>query len=378
MESLTLNDTQKLHQSIQKLYTLRNLDTFGVDALTIVNQLVPSDAPNFHSTCIQTHQVQQKQTFLPDFPGFTPAMESAMHEHFGEHPIAQHMPQTLKGAYKLSDFVSQKELHCFEGLYQQYLKPLGVQEQMTFFFPNVKPDYWYKLTQVNTVLLGFALHRPQRSFTERDRLILNLLRPHLFQAYGNAQHYQQLQQELNQFQQSLNPLGLVILNTEGQVQWITPQATAWLEAYFPKPTGSLQLPDHLWAWVKHQINCFTQKTDLPKAWLPLRIEQDGKQLTIRLVVEQMAERYLLLLEEQTLSLLESLELLGLSQRETEVLVRVMQGNDNKTIAAQLNVGKSTVRKHMESIFQKLGVQSRTEAIAYALEKLGILKALPLI
>lgn len=377
MEPLTLDDMQKLHQGIQTLYTLRNLDTFGVDALTILNQLVPSDAPNFHSTCIQTHQVQQKQTFLPDFPGFTPAMERAMHEHFGEHPIAHHMPQTLKGAYKLSDFVSQKELHCFEGLYQQYLKPLGVQEQMTFFFPNVKPDYWYKLTQVNTVLVGFALHRPQRSFTERDRLILNLLRPHLFQAYCNTQHYQQLQQDLNQLQQSLNPLGLIILNTNGQVLWVTPQAIVRLETYFPKPTGSLQLPDHLWAWVTHQISCFTKKTDLPKAWFPLRIQQDGKQLVIRLVVEQIAEQYLLLFEEQTLCLLQSLELLGLSQRETEVLLRVMQGNDNKAIAAQLSVCKSTVRKHLESIFHKLGVQSRTEAIAQALEKLGFLHTLPL-
>ena len=111
--------------------------------------------------------------------------------------------------------------------------------------------------------------------------------------------------------------------------------------------------------------------------MPLRIEQADKQLVIRLVVEP-GDQYLLLLEEQTLSLLQSLELLGLSQRETEVLLRVMQGNDNKAIATQLSVGRSTVRKHLESIFHKLGVQSRTEAIAHALEKLGILNALPLI
>jgi len=376
MEPLTLDDTQKLHQSIQTLYTLRNPDTFGVDALTIVNQLVPSEIPNFHFTHVQTRQVLT--TFLPDFPGWTAEMERVMQQHFGEHPLAQRMPQTLMEVYKLSDFVNQKELHCLEGLYQQFLQPLGLEEQMTFFLSQTKPDSWYKPAQADATLVGFSLHRLQRSFTERDRLILNLLRPHLSQAYCNAQHYQQLQQDLNQFQQSLNPLGLVILNTEGQVQWITPQAIAWLETYFPKPTGSLQLPDHLWAWVTHQISCFTQKTDLPKAWLPLRIQQDGKQLTIRLVVEQMAERYLLLLEEQTLSLLKSLELLGLSQRETEVLAWVMQGNDNKAIAAQLSVGRSTVRKHLESIFHKLGIQSRTEAIAYALEKLGILNALPLI
>jgi DNA-binding CsgD family transcriptional regulator len=104
--------------------------------------------------------------------------------------------------------------------------------------------------------------------------------------------------------------------------------------------------------------------------LPLRIEQAGRQLVIRLVVEQ--EQYLLLLEEQTLSLSKSLALLGLSQRETEVLFWVMQGKDNKAIALHLNVGKSTVGKHLERIYHKLGVQSRTEAIAQAINKLGLL------
>lgn len=70
-------------------------------------------------------------------------------------------------------------------------------------------------------------------------------RPHLSQAYCNAQQYQHLQQDLSQLQQTLNHLGLVILSSEGQVQRVTPQAVAWLEAYFPKPTSTSQLPDHL-------------------------------------------------------------------------------------------------------------------------------------
>jgi len=374
MESLTLNDTQNLHQGIQKLYTLRNLDTFGVEALTIMHQLVPSDIPNFHITQVRTRQTLD--THLPSFSGFTPEMERVRVQHFDEHPIVHHMPQVLNGAYKLSDFISHKELHCLEGLYQQFLRLLDIEEQITFFLPHTSPGSWCKLSQTDATLVGFSLHRPQRSFTERDRLILNLLRPHLFQAYGNAQHYQHLQQDLSQLQQSLNPLGLVILDTEGQVKFVAPQAVIWLESYFAKPTGSLQLPDHLWTWVKHQV-AVTQKPDLPKACLPLRIEQASKQLVIRLVVEQPGEQYLLLLEEQTLSVLQSLELLGLSLRETEVLRWVMQGNDNKAIAAQLSVGKSTVRKHLESIYHKLGVQSRTEAIAQALEKLGVLNLLPL-
>ena len=369
METLSPTDTQSLHQGIQKLYTLRNLNTFGVDALSVLNQLVPSDIPTFHITHVQTRQTSD--THLPGFSGFTPEMERVRLQHFDEHPIVHHMSQALNGAYKLSDFISQKELHCLEGLYQQFLRLLDIEEQMTFFLPHTSPGSWCKLSQTDAILVGFSLHRPQCNFTERDRLILNLLRPHLFQAYCNAQHYQQLQQDLSQLQQSLNHLSLVILDSEGQVQSITPQAVVWLETYFSKPTGFLQLPEHLRAWVKHQVT-FTKKPDLPKTCLPLRIEQRGKQLVIHLIVEQLGEQYLLLLEEQTLSLLNLLELLGLSQRETEVLFWVIQGKDNKLIASQLSVGKSTVRKHLESIYCKLGVQSRTEAIAQALEKTGFL------
>jgi DNA-binding NarL/FixJ family response regulator len=374
MEHLTLNDTQSLLQGIQTLYTLGNLETFAVNALTIINQLVPSDIPAFHSTEVRSRRVSH--SFLSDFPGFTPEMEKVIDRHFGEHPIVHHMPQTLHGAYQISDFVSQEEFHCFDGLYQQFLRPLGIEEQMTFFLPNAISGSWRDITQADATLMGCSLHRAQR-FTERDRLILNLLRPHLSQAHANAQQYQQLQQNLSQLHRTLNHLGLVVLNSEGQVQEITPQSVAWLEAYFPKPTSTSQLPDHVWAWVKHQISCTTLESNLANPQLPLRIEQAGKQLVIRLVVEQHSARYLLLLEEQTLSLSNSLDLLGLSQRETEILFWIMQGKDNKAIATQLTVGPSTVGKHLESIYRKLGVQSRTEAIAQALTKLGVLNPLPL-
>jgi DNA-binding CsgD family transcriptional regulator len=248
---------------------------------------------------------------------------------------------------------------------------------MVFFVSEAQPQSWYKYIEGNATLLGISLNRSQRNFTERDRLILNLLTPHLSQAHRNAQQYQRLQQDLSQLHQTLNHLGLVVLSAEGQVQEVTPQAMEWLEAYFPQPTSSFQLPDHLWAWVKYQISCATLDSNFSKTQLPLRIEQAGRQLVIRLVVEQRSERYLLLLEEQTLSLSKSLELLGLSQRETEVLFWIVQGKDNKAIAVRLSVGQSTVRKHLESIYRKLEVQSRTEAIAQALEKLGVLNPLPL-
>jgi DNA-binding CsgD family transcriptional regulator len=379
METLSIEDIQNLNQCIQKIYTLHNLDNFGVDSLSIVDRLVPSDWPLFNLTNTRTGQLSQ--TSLPSFSGL-PAelikvLEEVLSQDRDNHPIAQNMPQTLNGAYKLSDFISQQELYCREGLYQQFLRPLGVEDQMLFFLPDVNPGKWSELAQADTTLTGFIINRSERSFTERDRLILDLIRPHLFQAYSNAQKYQQLQQNLSQFQQSLNCLDLIILDTEGTIRSIAPQAIIWLETYFSTSTGSSQLPDLLWAWVKHQIAGFTNQIDRPKAYLPLRIQQAGKELTIRLVVEPSGEQYLLLLEEQKPSLLNSLTILGLSQRETEVLAWVMQGKDNKAIAAQLNIGISTVRKHLENTYRKLGVQSRMEASVSALTQLGFVHSLPL-
>lgn len=55
----------------------------------------------------------------------------------------------------------------------------------------------------------------------------------------------------------------------------------------------------------------------------------------------------------------------LSQRETEVLVQLSKGFEYKTIAANLIISPSTVRKHIENIYQKLQVHNKIEAIQKA-------------
>ena len=57
----------------------------------------------------------------------------------------------------------------------------------------------------------------------------------------------------------------------------------------------------------------------------------------------------------------------LSARELEVLRLVAAGNSNRDISAQLFVTVDTVKKHLTHIFAKLGVSSRTQALARARE-----------
>jgi DNA-binding CsgD family transcriptional regulator len=60
------------------------------------------------------------------------------------------------------------------------------------------------------------------------------------------------------------------------------------------------------------------------------------------------------------------DVLGITPREIEVLYLVAQGKTNKEIAADLYISLLTVRTHLEHVYQKLGVGSRTEAAAFVL------------
>lgn len=61
--------------------------------------------------------------------------------------------------------------------------------------------------------------------------------------------------------------------------------------------------------------------------------------------------------------------LGLSCRESEVLIWVMQGKTNEEIGVVLKISPRTVKKHLERVYRKLGVKTRMAAVFTAAESL---------
>jgi two-component system, NarL family, response regulator LiaR len=57
---------------------------------------------------------------------------------------------------------------------------------------------------------------------------------------------------------------------------------------------------------------------------------------------------------------------GLTEREMEILRATAQGKSNKAIGGELTISPQTVQVHLRNIFVKLGVGSRSEAVAYAI------------
>lgn len=69
---------------------------------------------------------------------------------------------------------------------------------------------------------------------------------------------------------------------------------------------------------------------------------------------------------------EPLTKLGLTPRAAETLLWLAQGKTNSDIATILGITESTVKKHVQEIFEKLGVETRSAATLCALEVLSSL------
>ncbi len=371
MQNLTQADLQGILEFLKKLYSSYSFEQISTLIISLLPVLISADAV-CQSTLDFEKRSYQAISSISSAP-YPEDLETVIFHNPAENPlIANYLKTGDSRAYKISDFLNQNQLHRLEGVYQSFLRPIGMEDQMGIVLQDNTPVNRNGFSQIKSVTAISAVR--EQNFSERDRVVLNLLHPHLLNAFQNVSVLTQMQQELIQLNQTIDQLGAVILNLDGQAQLMTHRAFQWLTQYFQPPSHQSRLPEDLQHWVQYQISLMTQSSELPPASLPLRLERDGKQLMIRVVCDPLNNQYLLLMQEQRIQSLsvELLELLGLTRREAEVLLWVAQDKSNAEIGSLLICSDATVKKHLEHIYQKLGVQTRMSAVMAAFRKLGML------
>lgn len=212
------------------------------------------------------------------------------------------------------------------------------------------------------------------NLTKCDHCSFNSLYPNPMNFPKNLRLFVQIQQILAPIKQVLDQDGVIILTIDEQLLFMAQRAEYLLNQYFPVHIPLIS-PESLQCWFRYPTSQLSFDIDMSFPCLSLNIEKGANELVIHFIPDRTREHYILLLKEKEMPLfsIATLALLGLSQRETEVLFWVAQDKSNSEIAKILKCSQGTVRKHLENIYKKLDVQTRLGAVMFALEKLGLIK-----
>lgn len=166
---------------------------------------------------------------------------------------------------------------------------------------------------------------------------------------------------MHQTQGALDAFGqaaIAIMPDMGRIIWQTPLAKRLMQQYCQKEDDSV--PAALMEWVQ---NILEQDPAAPQT--PFTIFRESGRLMFTLVEVDHDNQWIILLNEHSdAAQIEALmHTFSLTRRESEVLYWTMQGKTNKDIGDILGSSPRTVNKHLEHVFTKLNVETRTAASA---------------
>lgn len=342
---------------LPRLYELRNLDDFPRHAVSLMPELIDSDTVAFNSVNERRHTASawmQPSAQSMGFERFQERLGPAMRDH----PLILHHTRTAdRRALRMSDFVSARELRRLE-VYQQLLHPLRM-EYLVVIAHKIPGSG-------DSIALGFS--RTRSDFTDNDKAVLELFRPHFVLAFQNAAAFAHAGlaqgQMLSTLEAAVSDVALVLVRG-GIVRDTSPRARAWLSEYFPehRQRDAGPLPDSLAAWVSHHTAALGTAEGLKRPIAPFLRDGAGSRLIVRLMPAGMPGGVLLIITRQftasTPAILE--HRLGLARREAAVLFWVSMGKTSAETAAILTISRRTVEKHLERLYQKLGVETRIGA-----------------
>ncbi|HSI54777.1 MAG: response regulator [Ramlibacter sp.] len=162
---------------------------------------------------------------------------------------------------------------------------------------------------------------------------------------------------------------ITVRASDGKLMWQTPLARDLLMAYYG--TSAPTAPQPVIDWLRRHLKEAEQQIEPPR----LTAELGARRLTFRLhqqigMDDEGGDWLIVMREVSDTAVIEAMSLsFKLTAREAEVLYWVVKGKINRDIADIIGSSPATVKKHLERVFAKLGVETRTAAAGMAMNRI---------
>lgn len=172
---------------------------------------------------------------------------------------------------------------------------------------------------------------------------------------------------------------ITVRASDGRMLWQTPLARELLAAWYPGEVARrpLHAPQPVVDWLRRHLADAVGQVEPPR----LSVADGARRLIIRLHrqtgdEEEAGGEWLIVMREESDAVVIAAmsDSFGLTAREAEVLYWVGKGKINRDIADIVGASPATVKKHLERVFAKLGVETRTAAAAMSLGRIRMLNS----
>ena len=340
MPAIRQDDFRAILDFVREAESFPDVDSFRHGVLPGLRRLVPCDAVGYNEVDAERGRSvvigEPQEAFFDEAEGLLTRLAH-------EHPVVIRAQAGDLRTYTISDFLTTRQFHGL-ALYNDIYRRMGAEDQIAFGLPG-------------QIVVGIAMNRDRRSFSRRDREVLEILRPHLAQAWRHVLARGRAQELVRALEEGLEVAGGAVLVLDGRRGFAQSAGPAGdlLEAYFGVRAT---LPGLLAEWVGSTPGSS-----------PLAVDGPRGRLLVRVLSPTLADRQPVLLLEEVRRVApepKALEALGLTRREAQVLRLVAIGKPNAEIGDELGISPATVRKHLERIYPKLGVSTRAAAAARAM------------